>query len=362
LRKLSVPLLPVIALTLTNVLSAQSPADALRACTEIYKNSTYNYSDTQQKNIELARSFNSFCKKDGSVSTSATSVGLSAIIYSIPFSFSYGSNTDSQRMEEFCKQGSTQYDSWSANSQNDSTVSVEALANFNSCVALANQGLSFNTSILQPATLVVSGSASATYRNGFLSAIQYDPTTMTCVSADFSRNNVSVPYQGAVHLSTNQPFTITCTKKPQPAADGHSTFYPRATLTISAGGLAPLAIVFPSDTLNGYELASQAKIAVAKAGGDLAIANNNLAASQNLATTLQNRLNGVSVQVTSHLMGDNASFGCWGSFGPRMQQEEAATCNGPGARIVTNSNNGDIHSGGACGYAALAYACLRIPQ
>jgi hypothetical protein len=356
--KLSTSLVCVISLTFTQALSAQV-SESLKACTEIYKNSTHNYTDSQQQNVELSRSFSSFCKKDGSVSTSATGVGLSAIVYSIPFKFSVDHNTDEQKMEEFCKVGPSQYDSWSSGSQNDSVVVTEALSNFNACIALANSGLQFETSINQPATLSVSGSATAAF-DGLLTSITYDPNTMTCSSADFDNRHRPTVYQGPVHLSTKQPFAFSCIKKKQTSADGKSSFYPRTTLTITAGGVSPLSIAFPSDTVNGYELASQAKIAVDTAVEQLASANAGLATQQQRADSLQNRLTGVTVSLHARAYGEKTGWGCGVDFDNRLKVDEATNCTG-GAKVMT-ANDGRMWAGEKCGYHAIAYACVTIPQ
>jgi hypothetical protein len=164
----SVALLASVAVAIPNVCFAQG--NALRACVDIYKGSTRDYSQAQQTNIELARSYSSFCKKDGSVNTSATGVGLEAIVEEIPFKFSFSNSSSQQKMEEFCKVGSSQYESWNSGSSASSTVVTDALSNFNSCVQLANSGLQLDVSINQPNTLVINGSASAAY-SGFISRL-----------------------------------------------------------------------------------------------------------------------------------------------------------------------------------------------
>ena len=355
--KLSFPLVCVVSLSFTQASFAQV-SEALRACTEIYKGSTHNYTESQRQDVELSRSFSSFCKKDGSVSTSATGLGLTAIISSIPFKFSGEHTSDEAKMEEFCQQGSTQFDAWSSGSANDTVVNTEALANFNACLSLANSGLSFSSSIIQPATLVVTGSASATFRSP-LTSVAYDPSTMTCTSADFDPHHRSLTYHGSLHLPTDRPFTFTCIKKMKTAADGRSTFYPRTAVTITAGGVPPLAIAFPSEGLNGYELASQAKLAVEKAVGDLAITKAALAVQQQRADSLQSRLNGVTVNLYARAYGDKAGWGCGGDFNAHLQAEQAANCTG-GSKLITA--DGPTWAGDSCGYHSIAYACLNVPK
>ncbi|WP_423395003.1 hypothetical protein [Burkholderia sp. LMG 21824] len=342
----------VIAAVVPQICSAQD--DGLNACVEIYKNSTRDYSQAQQTNIELARSFNSFCKKDGTVNTSAAGVGLDAIVNSIPFKFSFSDSTNEQKMEEFCKVGASQYDSWNLNSSASSTVVTDALSNFNSCVDLAKAGLQLKVRLNQPDTLVVSGVASPAY-TGFINSVAYDNTTMTCSSADFNDAHKPVTLRGPVHLSTKVPFSITCVKTKQRV--GGATFYQRTTLTIAASALSPLAIVFPSDTLNGYELASQASLAVSQAASEVAVAQAATAAQKQATDKLQNRLDGVTVSVYARDLEAHNCFGTGANWGKGLDQEVANTCGSRPHATATDS----LRGGGKCGYAAVAYACVNIP-
>ena len=333
-----------------------SQDDALQACVDIYKNSTRDYSQSQQTNIELARSFNSFCKKDGSVNTSATGVGLDAVIQSIPFKFAFNNTNSQQKMEEFCKVGSSQYDSWNLGSASSSTVNTDSLSNFNNCIALANSGLHIKVAISQPNTLVVSGYASGGY-SGFINTVAYDGSAMSCRSSDFNPSHKPAPINGPVHLSTQNPFAITCTKTPQAQSNG-AIFYQRATLTIAAGAVSPLAIVFPSDTLNGYELASQAAVAVSQAASQVTQAQTAAATQKQIADSLQNRINGTTVSVYARdLVLDNC-FGTGANWGAGFGQEVANTC---GSRPHATATS-HLRPGGTCGQAAVAYACVNIPQ
>ncbi len=342
------------ALTLPNFCFADDLA--LRSCVEVYKEATRNYSQAQQESLELARSFNSFCKKDGSVSTSASGVGLEAVVKAIPFKFSASDSNSQQRMEEFCKVGATSYDSWNTQSASSSTVVVEALTNYNNCVQLASSGLHLHVSLNQPDTLLVSGSADNTY-DQFISSVAYDDNLMTCVSADFNRTNISQTVHGAVHLSAKKPFAITCTKKAQSVSDG-TKFFQRTTLSIASGGNDPLAIVFPSDTLNGFELASQSRIAVAQASADANRAQTTAASLLARGDHLQNQLNGVSVSVYARDLGASNCFGTGADWGSGFRQQVAGTC---GSRPSSTASD-NIHGGGACGQGAVAFACVNIPQ
>ena len=299
----------ILTCVILSTATALADSTALQACVDIYQNSTRDFSQADQTNIQLAHSFSSFCKKDGSVSTSATGVGLDAIVESIPFKFSLTSNTSDQKLSEFCRQGASEYDSWSSSSFASSTVVTSALANFNSCVQLATSGLQLVVAINQPVSLVVSGSSSAGY-NGSITSIDYDSDLMTCRSADFNRLHKVETLHGPVHLSTAQPFSITCDKKGQVSADKKSTFYPRATLTIAAGAVSPLAVAFPSETLNGFELASQAQATVSQATAALAQANNTVDLERRAAVGLQQRLNNVSGQIVLHAFGSGTQWGC----------------------------------------------------
>lgn len=342
----------VIAAVTPQICFAQN--DTLKACVEIYKNSTRDYSQAQQTTIELVSSFNSFCKKDGSVNTSASGIGLEAVVKSIPFKFSFSDSNNEQKMEEFCKVGASQYDAWNMSSSGSSTVVTDALSNFNSCVDLANSGLQFKVSINQPDTLVVSGIASTNF-DGFINSVAYDDTTMTCSSADFNPAHKSVTLKGSVHLDTKVPFAITCIKEKQRAGSG--TFYQRTTLTIAASGASPLAIVFPSDTLNGYELASQASVAVRQAASDVILAQAATAAQKQIADKLQNRLDGVTVSVYARDLEAHNCFGTGSQWGNGFKQEVSNTCGSrPSATAVDN-----LRPGGQCGQAAVAFACANVP-
>ena len=215
---------------------------ALQACTEVYKNSTNNLSQGQHTNVELARSFSSFCKSDGSVNTSASGVGLDAVVNSIPFSFSANSTTSSQRLTEFCKVGQTQYASWNSGSFASSSVVTEALSNFNSCVQLASSGLQLRVAINQPDSLTVSGFASPGY-SGYLTSVAYDDQNMTCTSSNFEQGPQPQVLHGALNLKIGDPFAIVCIKKSQASQDGGSRYYPRTTLTLTASAVSPLAMV-----------------------------------------------------------------------------------------------------------------------
>lgn len=332
---------------------------ALQACVEIYKNSTRDYSAAQQTNIELARSYSSFCEKDGSVNTSSTGIGLDAIVQSIPFKFSLNNNSSQQKLTEFCKVGSSQFDSWNLGSSSSSTVVTGALSNFNNCIQLANSGLQLSVSINQPGTLTVSGYSTATY-SGFISSVAYDNTQMSCSSSDFNPLRKVQILNGPVHLSTKEPFAFTCTKKPQSTSDKKATYYPRTTLTIAAGAVPPLAIVFPSDSLNGYELSSQARQAVDQAASDVNQAKSDAATQKQLADTLQHRLTGVTATVFVHEVGDGTPWGCgpYGRDWARGVHEEAARACGSNPVIFQST---DMRAGGTCGYGATSFACVVVP-
>jgi hypothetical protein len=301
------------------------------------------------------------------VNASANSIGLDAIVESIPFSFSANSTTSQQKLTEFCKVGASQFDSWNSGGIATSTVVTDALSNFNNCVQLANSGLQLTVSMNQPDTLVVSGVASAAY-SGEISSVAYDDQLMSCNSADFNLRHDPKTLHGPVHLKTSPPFSITCTKKPQRSLDQKSSYYPRTTLTIAAGAVNPLAIVFPSDTLYGYELASQARLAVSTATQKMNDAESSATTQKQRADTLQdsvnslkNRLNGVSVSVVTHELGSGTAWGCgpYGSDWSRGLREEAQRVCG-GNNFVLGSNN--VRGGGACGYGSIGFACIIVPQ
>jgi opacity protein-like surface antigen len=348
----------LIALLACPMLSPAAFADAVQACTDIYKNATHDFSQVDITNTELARSFDSFCESDGSVSTKATGIGLEAVVKSIPFKFSFSSTSDDQKLTEFCKVGKTQHDTWNSSHTISSTVVAAALSNFNSCIQLANSGLQLAVAINPPASLVVSGSPSNGYA-GFLSSIAYDETEMTCVSADFG-NGKSQKYHGPVHLSAAKSFALTCTKTKSVSKDGQSTYFPRTNLTIAATGVSPLAIVFPSDTLNGYELASQAQASVAQAATAYTKANADLIAEHKTSETLRQRLGGVSSTIVVHSFGSGFPWGCGpsnGDWGGDIQKEAAAAC---GANKYTVASS-EVRSGGHCGYGVIGYACTIVP-
>ena len=164
-----------------------------------------------------------------------------------------------------------------------------------------------------------------------------------------------VTLKGPVHLGTKVPFAITCIKKRQRV--GSATFYQRTTLTIAASGASPLAIVFPSDTLNGYELASQASLAVSQAASDVNVAQAATAAEKQIADQLQNRLNGVTVSVYARDLEAHNCFGTGSQWGNGFDREVSNTCGSrPSAKAVDN-----LHPGGTCGQAAVAFACANIP-
>lgn len=339
---------------------AQADDAALKACVEIYKNATRDYSQEQQESVELARSFSSFCQKDGSVSSSASGIGLDAIVNSIPFKFSVTSNSSQQKLTEFCKIGSTQFDTWNKKSVATSTVVTGALSNFNGCIQLANSGLQLSVSINQPDILVVSGFANATY-NGDISSVAYDIKLMSCSSADFNAQHKVQVLNGPVRLRTSLPFAITCTKKQQVSLDKKTTYYPRTTLTIAAGAQSPLAIAFPSDSLNGYELASEARLAVDRAATSLNEGDARAAAQKQLADALQNRLNGVSARIVTHEFGSGTLWGCGpygGDWGRALNEEAQRTCGA--SRYVTGSAN--VRPGGTCGYGSNGFTCIDVPQ
>ena len=133
-------------------------------------------------------------------------------------------------------------------------------------------------------------------------------------------------------------------------------FYQRTTLTIAAGAVSPLAIVFPSDTLNGFELASQASQAVAQAVADLNLAQAATAAQKQRADTLQNRIDGISVEVHAYDLVRNSCFGTGGDWGRGFGTVVAQTC---GNRIHNSASQ--LVGGGACGIGAVALACVNIP-
>lgn len=332
---------------------------AVQSCVDVYKNSTRNMSLSQQNNVELARSFSSFCKKDGSTNSSANGVGLDAVIESIPFKFSADSKNSSDKLVEFCRIGQSQFDSWSSSIFASSTVANEALSNFNNCIQLSNSGLQLSFVINQPNSLVVSGFPNAGY-SGFFTSVAYDNQTMKCSSSDFNSQHQAKEINGSVHLKINEPFAITCIKEPQLANDGHTKYYPRTTLTLTAGAVSPLAIVFPSDTLGGYELASQAALAVAQATNEVSVAKSEADNQKQLVNSLQHRISGVTTSITTHELGSGTAWGCgpYGSDWGRALTEEAQRICGAN-KFVIGSNN--VRTGGQCGFGSIGFACVFVP-
>ncbi|GJE14796.1 hypothetical protein [Methylobacterium longum] len=353
-------------LKILSVVLATSPnfayADeaATKACTDVYKNSTRNFSELEQNKVELARSYSSFCKRDGSVNTSASGIGLEAVVKAIPFKFSATSSNSSQKLEEFCKVGQSQFDSWNSSNFASSSVATDALSNFNNCMQIANSGLQLTFSINQPSNLVVSGYANAGY-SGHITSIAYDDQNMECTSADFNSEHKSEKLYGAAHIKISDPFAITCTKKSSLAADGSTRYYPRTTLTLTASAVSPLAIVFPSDTLNGFELSSQAGLAVAQASSEVAAAKSALSAQTQISDSLQKRIDGVDVTVTTHELGSGTSWGCgpYGADWGRGILEEAQKVCGSN-KFKLGSNN--VRGGGTCGYGSIGFSCVIVPK
>lgn len=351
-----------VAVILIVALPSMSSANeaAIQACTDIYKNSTRNISDVEYNNLEMARSYSSFCKTDGSVNTSASGIGLDAVVKSIPFKFSAESKNNTERLTEFCKIGRSQFDTWSQSRIALSVVANDALTNFNNCIRIANSGLNLTFSINQPDTLVVSGFASAGY-SGAITSVAYDEQGMTCNSANFNAEKKSEEIRGAVNIKISEPFAITCMKKPQIAGDGQTKFYPRTTLTLTASAVNPLAIVFPSDILNGFDLASQAGLAVAQAATEVSTAKAETAEQRLRADAFERRLSGVTAQVTTHEFGDGTAWGCpQGSsdWGFHLHAEAKRVC-GENPYVVGSNN---VRSGNTCGYGSNGFACVIIPK
>ena len=87
--------------------------------------------------------------------SASLSIGLDAVIESIPVKFSLGSGSASSRMENFCKTFDETYKSNSQRYSEANLVSPEAVKAWSDCVKLYGEGIKFNPLISTTQVTVV---------------------------------------------------------------------------------------------------------------------------------------------------------------------------------------------------------------
>lgn len=339
------------------VLSAATTNAHASECAAVYANSTRNVTEAYRQQTELSYFFSLHCSKSGEVNQSSLGIGLEATVKQIPYKFSLTSTDAKTKMEEFCKVGAQQnfFSSTATDVRNE--VVVAALRSFNECIALERRGLRLTHQEQPPRSVLIFGEQTNAYTAASLDAITYDPKLVSCRSTGFSKDGSAITLDGSKSLKITQNFTITCTRKGNPAPK--STVYPRTTIGVSTS-LGPYTVDLIEDELYGFELASQSKALYGKALADRNQALIDAAASKEVANQLQARLNNVSVEFHTISTGER-DVGSTAYYQPRLYcytdvNAHAQSVCGPDRQLKL------VHVGGngghKCGYQHYIFACI----
>ncbi len=186
-----------------------------------------NASEARENSI-AANTFNHYCK--GSTINVATnnSIGIQAIVESIPIKFAVGGGTAEQRLDNFCRVYDSRRAEYSAETIDKSTVVRESLAAFNQCVALAGTEIYFKP-------LVGKSLITIEVRRGSNDAdilgINYDPKKLTCRLPPTSTSGAAIADKDTIRRLDGNFFPITCDRIPMTGSDGVSD-YPGTEIVI----------------------------------------------------------------------------------------------------------------------------------
>ncbi|WP_157221927.1 hypothetical protein [Pseudomonas sp. R62] len=222
-------------------------------CAEVYAGATRNIRTNERESSELSYYFNKFCSKTGEVNSSAINTASEAIIENIPFKFSLGATSSSQKASEFCRVGVTMSSQWEKDSSFSSTVVVDALLGFNECRAIEIRGLLITHQFQAPQSVIISGARKDSITTLTIGSATFNK--ISCVSSSFSDDGSSQPFDGSKKLAVPQDgFNISCTRVSEDASG--KVIYPRASVGLGTS-VGNYTVILPDEELYGYDLASE---------------------------------------------------------------------------------------------------------
>jgi hypothetical protein len=227
------------------------------ACVSVYRDSTRNLNQSFKEQSEIQTYFNQHCEKNGEIKTSSAGLNLEAVVYAIPFKFGASSNSAKEKMQEFCKTASSYEFNQSAEFQSSNQVVVDALSNFNQCLAIAGQNLIITHTLQHPESVTISGRWKTAVTKGVkLNQVLYDNSKLQCTSTTLTKDGKVVKVNDQRSWEIPEGFSLSCVRKSK--ISGGAAVFERATIGLSTT-LGDYSFVLQADKLNDFTLSSQAE-------------------------------------------------------------------------------------------------------
>ncbi len=224
---------------------------AVQQCGIVYSTATRNISISESSYSSLNSIYDDYCSASGETNVSSSSIGIDAVIKSIPVKFSGNQGNNSQRMQNFCRTYSEVRYSSSASSAQQDTVVVEALQSFNDCLKIAGNGVLVELS--------TTNGTNSSFSFQFGSGVKYElqgvvPERNIECSMRLGADSDPISLDKNSYVNIDRNFSINCVRIPIPRDDG-SQFLPRTSVII-ASNQGPYSAVFPAEEILDVEYAT----------------------------------------------------------------------------------------------------------
>ncbi|MGD9614441.1 MAG: hypothetical protein AB7H90_08590 [Alphaproteobacteria bacterium] len=200
--------------------------------------------------------FNNYCEQNGSVKTSSSNVGFSALAGGIPIGLTGGSSDAQAQQRNFCSNYASTFASSSESTSFQSIVVEKALQSANQCLAIAEKAQApISYSILTPQRMAITfGIPSGQSLN--IRGIDHE-STVKCVGSKIDGGG-TIEYAAGVGQTMTAAagsHAVSCTREPIASSGGTAQY--NATSLLVDTNFGHLNIFWPQETVLPLTSASQ---------------------------------------------------------------------------------------------------------
>jgi hypothetical protein len=220
-------------------------ADEIKdVCTGILSYAGRDEMSESRENRIASDIYSQHCEGGSAKTSSTTTVGLEAVVKAIPVKFNFGTGSNDERLNSFCKNYQANYSSYSKENLDRSIVVRESLKAFDDCINMASKDIYFSPKIgrTQVAIDVRRGGEPAS-----IQGITYDKTKIQCMLPPNASGPARIATVDSFRPLEQAYFPIICERKVKSGVKGAEE-YPRAEISI-ATNRGILLLPIPEDAL-----------------------------------------------------------------------------------------------------------------
>jgi hypothetical protein len=340
---------------------------AVATCESVYERATRNFLFTEDSHSELFALFDKVCERTGDLKTETTDTEADVVIKAVPIKFQGAHASSRDRVRNFCREYRSTRMSDKLSRVRTSDVVVEALENFNICMAVdADFDINVEHAFVDPGAIIFDFKFRGVNTRLSVSDVAHSKN-IQCTSTNIKRDGDD---DGRVTFGPEQDniiaessFNIVCRRVGEEDGAGGTQYQP-AFVGI-ATDLGTYKVSMPADEIYSAELASDARAQISSLIASNTAISETLRKAESENTTLeqhvgslQTRLDQSRVEVKHFTLGDPGGPGIGYGCGIAATTVIAQLCEG--AKQTTAPVQTGIRAGGpgGCGVASYVVGCM----